>query len=68
MLWAIGRLGARVPLYGPLNTVVPAETAADWLTRADAAEKGTGPICAKHPEGRSGKLDLSPFPPNVNWP
>jgi hypothetical protein len=26
------------------------------------AEKGTGPICAKHPEGRSGKLDLSPFP------
>jgi biotin synthase len=26
------------------------------------AEKGTGPICAKHPPGRSGKLDLSPFP------
>ncbi len=25
-------------------------------------EKGTGPICAKHPLGRSGKLDLSPFP------
>jgi len=25
-------------------------------------EKGTGPICAKHPSGRSGKLDLSPFP------
>jgi hydrogenase expression/formation protein HypE len=25
-------------------------------------EKGTGPICAKHPPGRSGKLDLSPFP------
>ncbi len=24
-------------------------------------EKGTGPICAKHPKGRSGKLDLSPF-------
>jgi hypothetical protein len=32
MLWAIGRLGARVPLYGPLNAVVPAETAAKWLT------------------------------------
>ncbi len=28
-----------------------------------ATEKGTGPICAKHPPGRSGKLDLSPFPP-----
>ncbi len=24
-------------------------------------KKGTGPICAKHPSGRSGKLDLSPF-------
>jgi hypothetical protein len=29
--WAIGRLGARVPLYGPLNAVVSAEVAADWL-------------------------------------
>ncbi|MEE8451618.1 MAG: hypothetical protein V3R99_06870 [Thermoguttaceae bacterium] len=29
------------------------------------SEKGTGPICAKHPSGRSGKLDLSPFPPWV---
>jgi hypothetical protein len=28
----------------------------------DRSEKGTGPICAQHPEGRSGKLDLSPFP------
>ncbi len=26
-------------------------------------KKGTGPICAKHPPGRSGKLDLSPFSP-----
>ncbi len=26
-------------------------------------EKGTGPICAQHPPGRSGKLDLSPFHP-----
>jgi phosphate transport system ATP-binding protein len=25
--------------------------------------KGRGPICAQHPEGRSGKLNLSPFPP-----
>ncbi len=30
------------------------------------AEKGTGPICAEHPLGRSGKLDLSPFP-RVLW-
>ncbi len=26
-----------------------------------AGKKGTGPICAEHPPGRSGKLDLSPF-------
>ncbi len=32
------------------------------LYMTDEAKKGTGPICAKHPEGRSGKLDLSPFP------
>jgi len=31
LLWAIGRTGARVPLYGPLNTVVDAETAAAWV-------------------------------------
>ena len=28
--WSVGRTGARVPLYGPANRVVPAETAADW--------------------------------------
>ncbi len=27
------------------------------------AKKGAGPICAKHPPGRSGKLDLTPFSP-----
>jgi hypothetical protein len=33
LLWAIGRAGARVPLYGPLNCVVPAGDAARWLRR-----------------------------------
>jgi molecular chaperone DnaK (HSP70) len=28
--WALGRLGARVPFYGPLNCVVPAGAAASW--------------------------------------
>jgi hydrogenase maturation protein HypF len=28
-------------------------------------EKGTGPICANHPSGRPGKLDLSPFPARI---
>jgi molecular chaperone DnaK (HSP70) len=30
-LWALGRLGARVPAYGPLNSVVPAGDAESWL-------------------------------------
>jgi len=29
----IGRCGARQPLYGPLNTVVAAETATRWLEK-----------------------------------
>ncbi len=30
-LWSLGRLGARVPSYGPLNTVVPADAVIRWL-------------------------------------
>jgi hypothetical protein len=30
-LWSLGRFGARIPLYGSLNCVVPAETATDWI-------------------------------------
>jgi len=32
------------------------------LANAFGKEKGTGPFCAKHPPGRSGKRVLSPFP------
>lgn len=32
-LWAVGRLAARVPMYGPLNTVVPAADAQQWIER-----------------------------------
>lgn len=31
MIWVLGRLGQRVPLHGPLNTVVPVEQATRWL-------------------------------------
>jgi hypothetical protein len=31
MIWALGRLGQRVPVYGPLNTVVPRQHAEAWL-------------------------------------
>ena len=30
-LWALSRVGARVPLYGPLDAVVPASKVAEWL-------------------------------------
>jgi molecular chaperone DnaK (HSP70) len=30
-LWCIGRLGARIPLYGPANTVVRKEAAERWV-------------------------------------
>jgi molecular chaperone DnaK (HSP70) len=30
-VWALARLGARVPLYGPLNCVIPTATASAWL-------------------------------------
>lgn len=31
-LWTLSRLGARVPLYGPLDRVVPSGEAASWIT------------------------------------
>ncbi|HRI12680.1 MAG TPA: Hsp70 family protein [Verrucomicrobiota bacterium] len=31
--WAFGRIGARVPAYGPLNALVPTDVAEAWLTR-----------------------------------
>ena len=30
LLWAIGRIGSRQPVYGPLNATVPASEAAAW--------------------------------------
>ncbi|MEM8733791.1 MAG: Hsp70 family protein [Planctomycetota bacterium] len=33
MLWCLGRLGQRQPLYGPLNSVVSASEAAGWCKR-----------------------------------
>jgi hypothetical protein len=31
LAWSLGRIGARAPLYGPLNTVVPPQTVLPWL-------------------------------------
>jgi len=30
-VWSLARLGARIPLYGPLHSVISAETAAEWI-------------------------------------
>jgi hypothetical protein len=31
-VWALGRLGARIPAYGPLSCVIPADKAEEWLS------------------------------------
>jgi hypothetical protein len=31
MIWALGRLGQRQPLYGPLNTVIPGQVVEGWI-------------------------------------
>jgi molecular chaperone DnaK (HSP70) len=38
LLWAIGRLGARVPFHGSAHLVVPARTAEGWVERLLALE------------------------------
>ncbi|MBX7221601.1 MAG: hsp70 family protein [Blastocatellia bacterium] len=40
-LWALGRLGARIPLYGHLNRVVPVQTVESWIKRLLAAPEFT---------------------------
>ena len=45
MVWALGRMGQRIPAYGPLNTVTPAEVAARW-TRALLDQNVATPIDA----------------------
>jgi molecular chaperone DnaK (HSP70) len=37
-IWALGRLGARAPFYGPLNCVVARDTVAQWLDALLATE------------------------------
>src|SRR5207244_2667919 len=46
LLWAVGRLGARVPLYGPLNSVVPPRDAARWLRRLASLKRLTADVAA----------------------
>jgi molecular chaperone DnaK (HSP70) len=44
--WALGRLGARVPFYGPLNCVVSAEAAQRWAASLLALPELTSHVAA----------------------
>ncbi len=59
-LWDADVRGRRLPYHAQPS--VRQGAYATFLGVVLRDEKGTGPICAKHPPGRSGKLDLSPFP------
>ena len=41
LLWSIGRLGARTPIYGPLTSVVAPSDAGRWLEELVANERST---------------------------
>ena len=44
--WSLGRIGARVPVYGPLNHVVAPGRVAKWLERIAGLEKISTEACA----------------------
>ena len=46
MLWALGRVGAREPLHGPLNSVVPSDVAGNWLSAVvdEAGDEDIAPL------------------------
>jgi actin-like ATPase involved in cell morphogenesis len=46
LLWAMGRLGARTPLYGPLSSVVPPNDATRWLDALLAIKLVTADLAA----------------------
>jgi hypothetical protein len=46
LLWAIGRLGARTPIYGPLTSVVAPSDAVHWLEELVAIERGSPDLFA----------------------
>src|SRR5690606_22560641 len=44
LAWCLGRVGARVPLYGPLNPIVPPEEARPWLDLLMASDLPVGTL------------------------
>jgi hypothetical protein len=41
-IWALSRLGARIPFYGPLDRVVPREEVSQWIDQLLSLEEGDG--------------------------
>jgi hypothetical protein len=62
-LWSLGRLGSRIPLYGPLHSVVAAEKAGKWLQAlldyplCTAAAQSAIILLARRTEDRSRDID-----------
>ena len=62
-LWSLGRLGARIPLYGPLHSVAPAEVAGVWLkalldlSTFTAATSSAIVLIARRTDDRSRDID-----------
>jgi hypothetical protein len=46
LLWSVGRLGARTPIYGSLTSVVAASDAGRWLEGLIANDKNTAELFA----------------------
>ncbi len=73
MIWALGRLGARKPLYGPLNGVIPPQEAAGWVKRLmeDAFEDSMLPLAimqiARRTEDRFRDLSSETRRQCVSW-
>lgn len=74
LLWAVGRLGARQPLYGPLNTVLDRDEVAGWLERLfelDAIDPAAGALAALLLARRTGDryrdLDAAVREKTIGW-
>jgi hypothetical protein len=73
LVWALGRLGQRVPVYGPLNTVVPRENASAWLktllvdSGGDGAERLAVMQMARRTDDRYRDVDPALRGQTANW-
>lgn len=45
-LWALSRLGSRIPFYGPLNLVIPGKVASGWVTELISLRQETSETLA----------------------